>query len=124
MSNDAIVEFIRGFFAFALGLGTTYLTVVYKNRRNAKRKLTAEDRETFLFDRYEKTILQVDNDLQIARDINKEQQMINQQQASQIEKMQDTIDTLRGELINAQKENRALQMSNIGLVRKMKPEES
>lgn len=112
--NDAVVEFIRGFFVFALGIGTTYLTVAYKAHRG-KRKISPEDRETFLFDRYEKALAQVDEDLEVARKISNDQSV-------QIEKMQGTIDTLRNELNMAQQENRKLQLANINLAKSYKPE--
>ncbi len=114
-NNDALIEFIRGFFAFALGLGTTYLTVYYKNRRIAKKKLSPEDREAFLFDRYEKALGLVDDDLQVARRINNEQ-------AEQIDKMQETITSLRNELVEAQKVNHSLLIANIKLIKDSKPE--
>lgn len=110
LTGDQFVQLINAVLIFAGGVISTWLTVEYRNRKRITKKLTPEDREAFLFDRYEKALSEVDDDVKILRQINNEQ-------SDQIEKMQGTIDTLRKELDKAQKINHSLLLANINLLK-------
>ncbi len=111
MLTDNLAELIRTVLIVFGSVTTTYLTVAYKNRRDKKKPITIQERESYLYDRYEKTIAQLDVDIDNLR-------QLNQAQAKQIETMQNSLDIFREKLTEAQDVNKSLYVTNIELQKK------